>query len=42
MTSPRPLPRADSATAKLYALTTAVLLFNLSRSGRLKSGRVHF
>jgi len=34
--------RADSAAAKLYSLATAVLMFNMSRSGRLKIGRVHF
>ncbi len=34
--------RADSAEAKLYSIATAILTANMSRSGRLKVGRVHF
>ena len=34
--------RSDSVTARLHSLATAVLMFNMSRSGRLKIGRVHF
>lgn len=34
--------RADSATAKLYSIATAVLTTNMSREGRLKVGKVHF
>lgn len=34
--------RADSAQAKLYSIATAALMVNMTRSARLKIGKVHF
>lgn len=34
--------RADSAQAKLYSIATAALMVNMTRSARLKIGKMHF
>ncbi len=34
--------RADSAQAKLYSIATAALMVNMTRSARLKIGKIHF
>jgi len=34
--------RADSAQAKLHSIATAALMVNMTRSARLKIGKIHF